>query len=332
VRIISAGTFTPERRVTNDEVEARISAASPKLKLRKGLIKARTGILERRYMSDDMQASDLGVQAALRAMKQAGAAPGDIDLLIWGSASQDMVEPATAHIVAHKLGLDCAVFDVKNACNSWLNAMQTATALITSGRYRTALIVTGESPSRAIRWSVDSYADLFNCAAGYTMGDAGAAVFLAYDPSAEGMYFQDFRAASRHWSIATLPGGGSQHPRGDEFTYFTGDGGRLRDAFVDLGPDIVHEALEATGTSFDDYARVFCHQVTMPFLEVFLDSTKIPIDKLTITVPKLGNIAAATMPTQLAMSLADGTLQEGDQFCFVGLGGGLTLGVAMGVL
>jgi 3-oxoacyl-[acyl-carrier-protein] synthase-3 len=243
-----------------------------------------------------------------------------------------MVEPATAHIVAHKLGLECEVFDVKNACNSWLNAMQAATALLGTGRYRTALVVTGESPSRAIRWSVDSYRDLFNCAAGYTMGDAGAAVVLGYDTSAEGVYFQSFRSASRHWSIATLPTGGSQHPRGDEYTYFTGDGGRLRDAFVDLGPGLVHEALAATETSFGDYPRIFCHQVTLPFLDVFLESTGIPREKLLVTVPTRGNIAAATMPTQLAMSLADGSVREGDALLFVGLGGGLTFGVTMAVL
>jgi len=332
VRMVSAGSFLPENWVSSDEVEERISANSPNFKMRRGLIQAHTGIGGRHYMPEDMQASDLAVEAARRALSGANATPRDVDLLIWGSASQDMVEPATSHIVAAKMGLRCPVFDVKNACNSWMNGIQVATALLRSGAYRTALVVTGESPSRAIKWSVESMKDLFMSAAGYTMGDAGAAVFLASDKKSEGIYFQDFRAASDHWAIATLPGGGSQHPRGDEYSYFTGDGSRLRDAFVDVGPHFINDALNETETTFDDYTHVFCHQVTVPFLDVFLKETGIPENKLLVTVPRLGNIASATMPTQLAMAMESGRVKKGDRVLFAGLGGGLSVGVLLAQL
>lgn len=329
VRVASAGCFLPGTPVSTERVEARIAAASPNLRLRRGLLQALTGIQSRHYLPEDMQASDLAAQAATRALRSAGATCGDVDLLVWGSASQDLVEPATAHIVAAKLGLDCPVFDVKNACNSFLNALQVAAALLVTRSYRTALVVTGESPSRAIRWSIDDQASFLLSVPGYTMGDAGAAVLLTYDEACEGIFFQEHRAWSRHWSIATLPGGGSMHPRGDEWTYFGGDGMRLREAFMSIGPGLFHDTLAATKLRYEDFEAIFCHQVTLPFLELFCAETGLPFERLQVTVPHLGNIASATLPLQLALALDSGRVQCGDRVMLAGLAGGLSMGVML---
>jgi 3-oxoacyl-[acyl-carrier-protein] synthase-3 len=327
VRIVAAGFHLPGEPVSTEAVEARVAAASPGQRIRRGTLFALTGIQSRHYLSDQEQASDLAVAAARQALDRAGATARDIDLLVWGSASQDLVEPATAHIVADKLGLACPVFDVKNACNSFLNGLQVAVALLASRSHRTALVVTGESPSRAIRWSVDSAASFALSAPGYTMGDAGAAVLLTYDDDCEGVFFQEHRAWSHHWSVATLPGGGSMHPRGDEWTYFSGDGRRLRDTFLAIGPGLFSDALAATDLSYADFAAICCHQVTLPFLELFCRQTGIPIERVALTLPATGNIASATIPTQLAMALAEGRLQRGDRVMLAGLAGGLSMGV-----
>jgi 3-oxoacyl-[acyl-carrier-protein] synthase-3 len=329
VRLVAAGEFLPGPAVSSAEVEERIAAASPRLKLRRGLLRGLTGIETRHYLPDGMQASDLGVEAARRALRSAGLAPHDVDVVLWGSASQDLVEPATAHIVAAKLGLKCHAFDVKNACNSFLSAMQVATSLLGRGQYRRALVVTGETPSRAIRWAVDDSRGFLAAAVGYTMGDAGAAAVLRYDASAEGVFYQDFRACSEHWSLATLPGGGSMHPRGEEWTYFRGDGSALREAFVAVGPAIIDDALRSTGTERGDYARVFCHQVTVPFLDDFCTVASIPRDKLVPTIAEVGNVASATVPLQLARALKAGAVRAGDQVMLAGLGAGLSLGVIL---
>lgn len=327
VRIVSAASHLPGEPVSTEEVEARIAAASPGQRIRRGSLLALTGIRSRHFIPDGVQASDLAVAAARQALRSAGATSTDVDLLVWGSASQDLVEPATAHIVAHKLGLDCPVFDVKNACNSFLNGLQVATALLATRSHRTALVVTGESPSRAIRWSVDSAASFALSAPGYTMGDAGAAVLLTYDEDCEGIFFQQHRSWSRHWPIATLPGGGSMHPRGDEWTYFNGDGRRLRDAFLSIGPELFSDALAATNLRYEDFAAIFCHQVTVPFLELFCRQTGIPMDRVVQTVPVTGNIASATLPTQLAMAMSKGSVRRGDRVMLAGLAGGLSMGV-----
>jgi len=332
VRIAGAGAFLPGPRVSTDEVEARIARASPGFRLRRGVLRSLTGIDSRHYLPDGMQASDLAVEAARRALDCAGATLSDVDLLIWGSASQDLVEPATAHLVAAKLGLGCAVLDVKNACNSFLNAIQVAAALMVTGSARTALVVTGESPSRAIRWQVDSQEAFMQSAAGYTMGDAGAAVLLVRDEFGEGIRYQDFRAWSQHWPIATLPGGGSMHPRGDEWTYFQGDGARLRDVFLSIGPGIFRDALAATALRAEDFAAIFCHQVTLPFLEIFCRETGLPLERVAVTVTDLGNIASATLPLQLAQALQCGRVQRGDRILLAGLAGGLSIGLMVASL
>src|SRR5699024_9566564 len=128
-------------------------------------------------LPDGEDASDLAVAAARTLLAEH---PGTaIDLLIFASASQDMVEPATSHIVAHKLGLDSVpVMDVKNACNSVLNGIEVAEALVATGRYRTVLVASGEAPSRAVRHDVPDRATYALSAPGYTMSDAGAAVLV----------------------------------------------------------------------------------------------------------------------------------------------------------
>src|SRR3989441_6542060 len=164
-----------------------------------------------------------------------GSTPAEVDLLIYASVSQDLVEPATANIVQEKVGTRCPVFDLKNACNSFLNALQVAEALIQNGTYRTILVTVGELPSRCIKWSLRDREDLRLSFPGYTLGDAGAAALLQPSDNGRGIYYRNFKTASRFWDLGVIPGGGTMHPRGDEWTYIQGDGTRLKDAFFEVG-------------------------------------------------------------------------------------------------
>ncbi|MFI6324945.1 3-oxoacyl-ACP synthase III family protein [Nonomuraea sp. NPDC050556] len=311
-RISDISTYLPERVLDSAEVERRIEGWRPP----RGIVERMTGIRRRHVASDDQQASDLAVEAAKTL------AP-DVDLMIFASASQDMVEPATAHIVAAKLGLSCPVFDVKNACNSLLNGVQVAEALILSGAHRRVLVCTGETPSRAIRWRVRDRAQFVDSFAGYTLSDAGAAVII--ERAERGIFYRDFSADSTAWSIGTLPGGGSAHPRDPDSSYFRGDGRRLKEAFELIGPDIFLNALKRTGLTWDDFAVVAVHQVAMPYLHFLADTLGIPQDRLVVTLPDHGNCASATLPLQLAR----GTWSRGDKVALLGLGGGISMGVML---
>ncbi|MEU9832211.1 ketoacyl-ACP synthase III [Streptosporangium sp. NPDC048047] len=313
-RITGVATYLPERTLSSAEVERRIEGYVPQ----RGIVERLTGIRARHVAHDDQQASDLAAEAARR-LDHDGA-----DLLIFASASQDMVEPATAHIVAAKLGLSCPVFDVKNACNSMLNGIQVAEALILSGAHRRVLVCSGEVPSRAVRWRVRDRTQFAESFAGYTLSDAGAAVLVTAD-AGRGIFYRAFAADSTAWEVGTLPGGGSAHPRDEEYSYFRGDGRRLREAFELAGPDIFRNALKRTGLGWDDFAVVAVHQVALPYLRVLAETLEIPADRLVVSLPEHGNCASATLPLQLAL----GGWRPGDRVALLGLGGGISTGVLL---
>ncbi|GAA2374766.1 ketoacyl-ACP synthase III [Nonomuraea africana] len=306
-------TYLPGHTRSSAEVEERIEG----FRAPRGIIERLTGIATRHVAADDQQASDLAAEAARRL-------DTDVDLLIFASASQDMVEPATAHIVAAKLGLSCPVFDVKNACNSLLNGIQVAEALIRMGAHRRVLVCTGEMPSRAIRWQVRNREQFVDSFAGYTLSDAGAAVLVAADRQ-RGIFYRDFSARSTAWAVGTLPGGGSAHPRDPEYSYFRGDGRRLKEAFEQVGPDLFFNALKRTGLTWDDFAIVAVHQVALPYLRFLADTLGIPEDRLVVTLPGHGNCASATLPLQLQL----GGWAPGDRVALLGLGGGISMGVML---
>ncbi|TYK48973.1 3-oxoacyl-ACP synthase III family protein [Actinomadura decatromicini] len=330
-RITAAAAHLPARTVTSAEVEARVAAESGGYRPRPTIVERMTGIRARHVMADGEQASDLAVAAARRALAERGTRPEGLDLIVFASASQDLIEPATAHIVAAKLGASCPVFDVKNACNSFLNGLQVADALIRTGQHERVLVCTGESPSRAIRWKVRDRAQFADAFAGYTLSDAGAATLVEASPDG-GIFYRDFAAVSTAWPVGTLPAGGSMRPRDLDATYFSGDGRRLRDVFVAAGAEIFTTALQKTGLAWDDFAVVAVHQVTVPYLELLRTVLGVPADRLVVTLPEHGNTASASLPLQLATARAEGRCGPGDRVALVGLAGGASLGVVFAEL
>ncbi|MFF5078993.1 3-oxoacyl-ACP synthase III family protein [Actinoplanes sp. NPDC000266] len=307
----------PAREVTTAELQRRVA---PKLPPR--MFEQATGITRRRVAADDEYASDLALDAATKVLAETGRDPLDIDLLLFASATRDMAEPATAHVVQAALGSRAHALDVTNACNSFLNGIDLARSMILAGRARTALVVTGETPTRAMRPALTSLSQARTALAGYTFGDAGAAVLV--EPVATGGIVDvDAETHSEHWTVGGIFGGGSRHPRGDEHTYFSGDGRRLRAVFEEIGPGLISRVMKRFNHSWADYARVLVHQVTLPYLSRFVEVTGVPEDKLVVTVDELGNMASASLGVQLARIYPD--LNPGDRVLFVGLGGGVSL-------
>jgi len=186
------------------------------------------------------------------------------------------------------------------------------------------LAANGDRPVTLQRFkdTVDGLAQARTAFAGFTFGDAGAAVLV--EPVARGGILDvDVETHSEHWSAGGIFGGGSRHPRGDEHTYFTGDGHRLRRIFERIGAGLIERVALRTGYGWDDYARVLVHQVTLPYLERFVRVAGVPRDKLEVTVDDLGNMASATLGVQLARVRP--ALEAGDRVLLVGLGGGVSL-------
>ncbi|GLF97931.1 3-oxoacyl-ACP synthase III family protein [Streptomyces yaizuensis] len=321
VGITGVGSCLPGGVMDSERLRQRVAAGSG-LPLPRGIFERATGIRSRRVAAAGEYASTLATGAGRAALADAGLDPLDIDLLVFASASRDLVEPATAHIVQDALGSRAHALDVSNACNSFVNGVDLARAMILAGRARRALVVTGETPSRAVRHDPADLAAFRAGFAGYTFGDAGAAVVL--EPVDRGGVLDiDTETHSGHWRVGGIPGGGSRLPRGDEHTYFHGDGRELRDVFEKVGTAVLDRVRRRNRLEWTDLRRVLVHQVTMPYLERFTELTGVPAERLVVTVPELGNVASATLGVQL--DRIRGELDPGDKVLFVGLGGGVSI-------
>jgi 3-oxoacyl-[acyl-carrier-protein] synthase-3 len=326
-RIAGVAAALPPLRRRSETIEAMVAANSPDHTVPPGIVALATGIQERRVAAEGVFGSDLAAAAAREVLAQTGTSVDAIDLLLYASAGQDLLEPATANIVQEKVGTRAAVFDISNACNSFLNGLQVAEALIGSGAYRSVLVTVGETPSRSIKWQTRDRRELRLAFPGYTLGDAGAAALLVPADDERGIVYQSFTTVSRYWDVATIPGGGSMHPRGDEYSYLTGDASRLRDAFAELGPRLLDTALHATGMRYADFARILVHQVSVPFLHAFARATGVPLDRVELTIPALGNMAAASLPVGFVQARQERRIQAGDRVLWIGLAGGISVGV-----
>lgn len=329
VRVLGVGASLPPTVRTSEEVESRIGESSHPFRPRAGSIEAISGVRTRRVAAPGVQCSDLAVEAAHKAMAAAGVTPADIDLLIFAAAGQDLIEPATAHIVQDKLATCCQVLDVKNACNSFLNGLQLAESMILSGGCETALVVTGEICSHAIEWRVPNRAHFRRSFPGYTMGDAGAAAVVAKSDDDRGIFYRRFLSVSRHWQLATIDSGGSRNPHGDEHAYLHADGKRLKKVFIDLAPEVVRLLERESGIRFADFDRILVHQATAPYLEDMLRVTGIPPEKVERTICDFGNMASASLPVAYARGLDRGTIKDGDRVLWLGLASGISVGAMM---
>src|SRR3954451_6360351 len=191
--ISDIGVFLPERAVSSSELEGIVN--KKRKMLPDGSIERLFGVRERRYAEAHIQVSDLGANAAKDIVEKHGA--DAIDCMIFASASSDLIEPATANIVQEKLGLHCPVFDVKNACNSFVTALQIASLFIESGIHKMILIVSGEKLSNAIRFEPANEEDLRKGLASLSFGDAGSAVLVEASSNGCGIYFQKFKTVGK---------------------------------------------------------------------------------------------------------------------------------------
>jgi acyl-CoA:acyl-CoA alkyltransferase len=334
-RIAGLGVFLPPTTRRTADTERRLREQNPHVRLATGLIQRMTGVHTVHVRPEGWEASDLAVAAARLALEES---PGPVDLLLFASASQDLVEPATSHIVAAKLGPEllgphlngtsAPVMDVKNACNSVVNAMQVADAFIRSGQYRRILIASGEGPSVAVRWQVRDHDEFIRSFPGYTMSDGGAALVMEADDAGEGgILATRFLAASRHWNVGTLPGGGTMRAHDPEAAYFDMDGRALQQAFLDLGPQPIFDLLADNDWTWEDFDLIAIHQVALPYLPPIFERLGVPDDRTVLTIAEHGNLASVTLPLQLHLARERGMVHAGSRVLLIGLAGGISLGL-----
>ncbi len=323
VHITHINTYLPERKISTAEVSERIQFTHNPIS--ESVLLRMFGVKNRHVAGVDEQVSDMAVSAALPIVEKVGRE--SIDLMIFASASSDLIEPATANIIQHKLGLDCAVFDVKNACNSFITALDIAKQYISNGTCQRVLIVNGEKLSDSIQFHHTDKESMSEHLAAFSFGDAGAAALVEACPDDKGILFQKIYSRGKYWKLCTINGGGSMHPRDMSKLYFTGFTTELREAFMTEFRRELVLSKEFIDAVIPRIKWVFTHQVSVSSFDAIAKTIGIPVWKFVSVVEDVGNCAAASIPLSIRKALDTGQLQEGDEILIIGLGSGLALSI-----
>ncbi|MFC5825024.1 3-oxoacyl-ACP synthase III family protein [Nonomuraea insulae] len=326
-RLTDVAVQLPEGSLTTPELEGRLADRNPGVHIPRGMIEEVSGVRRRHVAASDQMASDLAAAAARKLLDKTGHAPPEIDLVIFAGVTYDAVEPATAHLVAAKLGIDCPVFDVRNACNSALNAIEIADAFITSGRHSTILIAGGEVTTPAMRWHLESEEDFKAAVPSYTVSDVGTAMLLEASGT-PGVLSHQFFAKSEHWQAAVVPVTRDRFG-GFRSGAFTVDDVALAVAVLKLDPAVLRRPLARHGFDWDDMAAICVHQASLASLWWVCELAGIPREKVMVTIEEHGNLAASTLPMQLHLAATGGRLHRGDLVALVGLASGISAGTVL---
>ncbi|MEV0224738.1 3-oxoacyl-[acyl-carrier-protein] synthase III C-terminal domain-containing protein [Streptomyces sp. NPDC050704] len=322
-RITQVAIHLPAGRQTSHAIEDRLREHSPDLRIPAGLLRRLYGLEERVVADDGDLPSTLASRAVDRVLKQAQVEPGDVDLLLFAAVSADVQEPANGHVVAADTGLTCPVFDVSNACNSVLNALEVADAFIRCGRYRRVLIACGETLSRLSRWTLGPH-ELRTGLASLTGGDMGAAL-LVEAGATPGIVASTFMANSAGWSAATLfnPHQAPAQPTGLHI-----DSEQLLASFLGLDTQ-ARQWLKEQQTDPGDLPLVCVHQPSVPFVRMICERLGVRPGAVMPTFHRTGNMGAATLPLQFALAREQGRLHPGTKTAVFGLASGASSGVML---
>ncbi len=320
--ILGTGSYAPARILTNAELSQTVETSDE-------WIRTRSGIRERRIAAPGESTSDLAVAAGQAALADAGLSPADIDLLIVATITPDLPLPAVACTIQHKLGIPshAACFDLNAACSGFIYSLDTASAMIASGRYRHALVIGAEKLSSIVDWKERTTCVLF--------GDgAGAVVLGASSDTNRGIIGTKLGAYGDSVNLLCIPKGGSDHPAtpesiaaGDHFMKMKGK--EVFKLAVRAMDEAARDILEQHQLRADQIALVIPHQANLRIIEAVSQYLELPMDRFVVNVDRFGNTSAASVPIALDEARKAGRIKSGDVILLVAFGAGLTYGAAL---
>ncbi|MEA5000491.1 MAG: beta-ketoacyl-ACP synthase III [Endomicrobiaceae bacterium] len=317
VKILGTGSYVPEKVLTNFDLEKMVETSDE-------WITTRTGIRERRIISEGQTSSDLAYNASLKAIENAKISVNDIDLILVATVTPDMPLPATACFLQQKLqAFNSAAFDISAACTGFIYGVATAKAFIESGIYETVLVVGVEALSRVTDWTDRNTCVLF--------GDgAGAMVFQASETDNDILSVY-LGADGNHTSLLDIPAGGTANPAShetvDQKLHTIKMAGK--DVFkvaVTKMAESAEKAMKIAGKTDKDIELYIPHQANLRIIDAVVKKSGINKDKVYINVHKYGNMSAATTIVALDEARQEGRISKGGLVELVAFGGGLTWG------
>jgi 3-oxoacyl-[acyl-carrier-protein] synthase-3 len=314
-RITGTGGYLPPRRLTNADLVAELAAQG--IESSDEWIVERTGIRARHFVDAGVGSSDLGAEAARKAIEAAGCERSDIDLIIVATSTPDMVFPSTAALLQNKLGIvGCPAFDVQAVCSGFIYAMTVADAMIKTGTAKRALVIGAEVFSRILDFKDRTTCVLF--------GDGAGAVVLEASET-PGILATDIHADGKYSEILCVPGhvsGGAI--LGDPVLKM--DGQAVFKLAVGVLEETARASLAKAGLQDSDIDWLIPHQANIRIMQSAARKLKLSMDKVVVTVDQHGNTSAASIPLALDHGVRSGQITKGQTLMLEGVGGGFTWG------
>ena len=317
-RILGTGSYLPEKVVTNHDLEKILDTDDQ-------WIRERTGISERRISSDEEPTTVLAEHACRKALEAADVDPGDIDLLIVGTTTPDLIFPSSACLIQKKLGLpDCGAMDINAACSGFMYGLSIADKYIRCGDAKKALVCGAETLSEMTNWNRRETAVLF--------GDGAGAVVL--EASGEpGILSTHIHANGNHADLLKTEVGVSRGFKGlednDGKAEILMKGNEVFKVAVRTLGRIVDETLAANNMDKSELDWLIPHQANLRIIAATARKLEMDMDRVVITVDRHGNTSSASVPLALDEAVRDGRIKRGDMLLLEAFGGGFTWGSAL---
>jgi len=321
VKISALGTYVPPRLLTNADLEKLVETSNE-------WILERVGIRERHVVDKGVATSDLAVEAAKKALAERGIGASDVDAILVGTVTPDMLFPSTACLVQHKLGAKGVWgFDLSAACSAFLYALQTGAQFVATGAHKRVLVIGADVMS-----SVIDYTDRATCV---IFGDGAGAVILepADDDSLSLIDFIHEVDGSGGCSLY-MPGGGSLHPSSHETVdqkmhYVHQDGQAVFKFAVRKQTDVCARLLERNGVKASDIDAFIPHQANLRIISATADRLGLRPESIVINIDRYGNTTAGTIPLALDTGRQEGKLKKGSLVLLAAVGAGFTVGATL---
>ena len=312
-RIAGTGRYLPEKILTNADLEKMVDTTDE-------WIRTRTGVERRHVVAPDETTSDMCVEAAKVAMEDAGVEPADIDMVVIGTTSPDLVFPNVATLVQHRLGIPaCIAFSLEAACTGFIYALTTADKFIKAGEAKCVLVIGAECITKLIDWNDRNTCVLF--------GDGAGAVILK--PSEEpGIICCHLGADGQYKDLLYYPVGPSKdlHKAGTDEAAIMMAGKEVFKVAVNTLGKVAMQALESSGTSKEELDWLIPHQANIRIIQATAKRLGMPMEKVILTVQDHGNTSAASVPMALDVGVRDGRIKRDQLVLMEAFGGGFTWG------
>ncbi len=320
-KISALGTYVPPQVLTNQDLEKMVETSDQ-------WILERTGIRERHVLAPGLGVSDICLEAAQKCLAARGIGPHEVEVILVGTVTPDMMFPSTACLVQAKLGAKAAWgFDVSGGCSGFVYALVAGVKMVESGAHSRVLVCGVDANTR-----MTDYTDRATCV---LFGDGGGAVLL--EPAAEGeIGFIDYvnEIDGSGGVSLNLPAGGSLHPSTHETVdkkmhYIHQDGPAVYKFAVRKMAEAAEKILERNGVSGAELGCFIPHQANKRIITSTAERLGLPPERVIINIDKYGNTSAGTIPLAMETAIEEGKLKKGDLVLLAAVGAGFTVGTVL---